>query len=156
MSASDVVDACACPVLRSLERARLQGGLVLEPVSDRERDLVARQAALHEENALRDLAQGGRVVVHIPAHPPERAATSMERAMAAGADVIYQGVLLSPPWLGRPDFLRKVPGESRFGPFRYEVLDAKLARHARSQALVQGAVYSLILDRVQGVAPEHL
>jgi predicted RecB family nuclease len=155
-SASDVVDACLCPVLPTLERTRLSGALAFEPASSPEQELVAREAALHEQKALEAFAQGGRAVVRVPGATPEAAAAETERAMASGADVIYQGVLLDTPWLGRPDFLVKVPGESRFGGFRYEVLDAKLARRARSQALVQGAVYSLLLKRAQGAAPDRV
>jgi predicted RecB family nuclease len=155
-SASDVVDACACAYLPALEQARLSGELALEPGSDPEQELVARQAALHEQRALEELEQGGRAIVRIPDAPPDEAAAATVEAMAAGAEAIYQGVLLDPPWLGRPDFLVRVGGGSRFGPFRYEVLDAKLARHARSQALVQAAVYSLLLEKVQGAAPERV
>jgi predicted RecB family nuclease len=155
-SASDVIDACICPVLPALERARRNGKLVVEPASDPEQELVAREAALHEQKALDNFIQEDRTVVHVPGATPEEAAAETERAMATGADVIYQGVLLDPPWHGRPDFLVKVPAESRFGGFRYEVLDAKLAGHARSQALVQGAVYSLLLEKAQGVAPQRL
>lgn len=155
-STSDVVDACACPILPALHRARLTGEFAFAPASNPEQELVAREAALHERTALETLKEAGRTLVSIPDTAPEEAGAETKRVMAAAVDVIYQGVLLNPPWLGRPDFLIKVPGESRLGVFRYEVLDAKLARHARSQALVQGAVYSLLLETVQGVAPEQM
>ena len=68
-SASDVVDACACPVLPSRERARLLGDLAFTPSPDPEQESVAGQATVHEEEALDSLTEDRRTVVAIPASP---------------------------------------------------------------------------------------
>ena len=77
-------------------------------------------------------------------------------AMREGADVIYQAVLLEGRRLGYADFLRRVEQPSELGPWRYEVWDTKLARHAKASAVLQLCMYSEILEAVQGQAPEGM
>ena len=55
-----------------------------------------------------------------------RAARDTERALARGADVVYQAALVSGEgWRGMADFVLRQPDGS------YEVVDTKLARHAK-------------------------
>ena len=74
----------------------------------------------------------------------------------AGPDVIYQGRLEDDDgrWSGYPDFLLRVDQPSALGGWSYEVLDAKLARRAKSEALLQLLLYSDLLAQAQGVEPE--
>ena len=72
-------------------------------------------------------------------------------AMRAGAEVIYQAALADGDWRGFADFLERVPMPCpAFGDYSYEVLDTKLARHAKPGYLVQLCLYSDLLARVQG------
>ena len=78
------------------------------------------------------------------------AVRATEQAMQDGADVIAQGVLIHDGWFGRPDFLLKIPGESRFGAHSYVVADAKLASVAKARAVLQLCAYSELLHVAQG------
>lgn len=62
------------------------------------------------------------------------------RALAAGADVVFQATFFDGEFLGYADFLvKQSPGEEAAG--RYAVWDTKLARHAKVGALLQLAAY---------------
>jgi predicted RecB family nuclease len=126
-----------------------------------ERVLLERRGHAHEARVLAFYKAQGLVVTELspaPVRDPQAralAAARTEEAMRSGADVIYQATLLSGGWTGRPDFLLKVPGASGLGAHSYEVVDAKLARHAQARALIQLCVYSEQLGRLQGREPEH-
>jgi predicted RecB family nuclease len=126
-----------------------------------ERLLLERRGRAHEARVLAHYKAQGRDVVELspaPARDPDaraRAAGETERAMQAGADVIYQATLVAGDWTGRPDFLIRVPGPSALGKHHYEVVDAKLARHAQARALIQLCVYTEQLGAVQRIVPEH-
>jgi len=70
--------------------------------------------------------------------------------------VIYQGRLEDDGgrWSGYPDFLLRVDRPSALGGWSYEVLDAKLARRAKGEALLQLLLYSDLLAQAQGIEPE--
>src|SRR5690606_34073158 len=51
--------------------------------------------------------------------------------------------------------LIKVPGESALGAHHYEVVDAKLARHAQARALIQLCVYTEQVAALQQRLPAH-
>ena len=76
--------------------------------------------------------------------------------MRRGADVIYQGRLEDDDgrWSGYPDFLLRVDTPSALGGWSYEVLDTKLARRAKGEALLQLLLYSDLLAQAQGIGPE--
>ncbi len=84
-------------------------------------------------------------------------------AMAAGADFIYQGVLVSNIIMGRPDLLVKEPGRSNFGDFIYYPIDIKLARvedtwddgneKPTQEQWWQMYFYADLLEQVQGARP---
>jgi uncharacterized protein len=76
--------------------------------------------------------------------------------MRAGVDVIYQGTLQFGTWLGRPDFLWRIEGQSRFGDLKYDPADAKLAREAEGRAVLQLCVYADLLETIQGAPPASL
>ncbi|MCL8208868.1 MAG: TM0106 family RecB-like putative nuclease [Actinomycetia bacterium] len=154
ITASDVVDFLACRRRTRLELDRLAGEAE-RPPTDPQAELVAREALAHERAVLDGFARDGRRIARIETEDEEAAAAATQAALAAGADVVYQGLLRDPPWFGRPDLLVRTAGISRFGAWRYEVWDAKLARAARGSAVAQAAFYSLLLETTQGVRPER-
>jgi len=154
LTASDVVDFLACQRLIQLELDRLEGDAE-RPPADPQAELVAREALAFEQAVLDGFAAEGRRIARVEAEDAEAAAQATLDAMASGTDVIYQGVLRDAPWVGRPDFLVRTAGRSRFGAWRYEAWDAKLARTARGAAAVQAACYSLLLESAQGARPER-
>lgn len=156
-SASDLVNFLGCNHATQLDLGNLE-----KPQSfgedDEETQLLQRLGIKHEEAYLDQLKSEGRTVAEIPADLDldARVAQTLE-AMRAGADVIYQGALLTPPWHGYSDFLLKVEGiESNFGNFAYDVADTKLARYAKPKHIIQLCVYADLLGAVQGVDPPNL
>jgi predicted RecB family nuclease len=61
---------------------------------------------------------------------PAGKSTSQEtlELMKQGSELIVQGVLAHADWIGRPDILEKVQGESRFGNYHYVPIDVKSGR----------------------------
>ncbi len=72
---------------------------------------------------------------------------------------IYHGVLMHEHWVGIPDLLeaRTTPKgvTSIFGDHYYIVYDIKSGNELKDQYKFQLTFYSLILQRLQGVMPEH-
>ena len=147
VSATDLSRHLACSHLTSLRRAVAFGELEPPPPYDDPRTEVLRQRGIEHERRLLDrLATDGRTVeTVIPAgtpfshRDPSAAAIRTREAMRRGADVIYQGRLEDDAgrWSGYPDFLLRVDRPSAPGGWSYEVLDTKLARGAKSEALLQ-------------------
>ena len=165
-SATDLSRHLSCSHLTSLRRAVALGTIERPPPYDDPRADVLKQRGLeHEQHLLEQFtARGGTVeIITAPDTPfPERdpavAATRTEEAMRRGADVIYQGRLQDEDglWSGYPDFLLRVDRASRLGDWSYEALDAKLARTARGEALLQLLLYSDLLSQAQGIDPERM
>ena len=165
-SATDLSRHLSCSHLTSLRRAVALGTIERPPPYDDPRADVLKQRGLeHEQHLLEQFtARGGTVeIITAPDTPyPERdpsvAATRTEEAMRRGADVIYQGRLQDEDglWSGYPDFLLRVDRASRLGDWSYEALDAKLARTARGEALLQLLLYSDLLSQAQGTDPERM
>ncbi len=159
-SASDLTNFLACHRLTRLDRALALGEIGPPPERDEERELVARKGDEHEAHWLQRLREDGREVVEIAdarGWDERLAAAQVTRdAMAAGAEVIYQGVLVDGQWNGVADFLVRVPGETALGSFGYEPYDTKLARRVRPSHLVQLGLYAEAVASVQGVLPERV
>ena len=76
--------------------------------------------------------------------------------MRSGADVIYQATFFHGRWRGQADFLERVESPSELGDYSYEVMDTKLARHAKVGAILQTSNYSEHVTRLQGAKPERM
>ena len=163
-SATDLSNFLACPQLTLLGRLTALGGPKPPQYDDPGADVLRQRGLDHEQAYLQELVDRGLNVVRIPEpgpglHPADRwrrLADQTERAMRAGAEVIYQGALFDGTWLGRPDFLLRVETPSDLGAHSYEVVDAKLARSAKGGAVLQLCVYSDLLTQLQGTQPEHM
>jgi len=163
-SATDLSSHLACNHLTSLRRGVAVGELQPPPSYDDPRAEVLRQRGVeHEQHLLDQLAIDGRTVETIitPDTPfshrdPMAVAARTRDAMRRGADVIYQGRLEDDGgrWSGYPDFLLRVDQPSALGGWSYEVVDAKLARRAKGEALLQLLLYSDLLALAQGIEPE--
>jgi uncharacterized protein len=159
LSATDLSGFSECEHKTVLELAVAFGQLKRPGENEIERKMLEKRGFEHEARVLEHLRATHERVVTITMGPGEasraEAVLATERAMAAGADVITQGVLIAGQWFGRPDFLLKVPGESRFGAYSYVVADAKLAVEAKARAVLQLCAYSdLLTGTLGGTAPE--
>ncbi|HYM83119.1 MAG TPA: TM0106 family RecB-like putative nuclease, partial [Candidatus Dormibacteraeota bacterium] len=163
-SATDLVGFLACEHLTNLERAAVAGLVERPERRDPELDLIARRGLEHERRFLEELTAAGLGVVEIAQDrdDPDRgrrlrdAMEATRRAMADGADVIYQAALFDGRWRGYADFLRRVDAPSGLGSWSYEVWDTKLARHTKGSAILQLSLYSDLLSGEQGTMPERM
>ena len=172
LSATDVSAFLACRHLTTLELAAARGGPKRPHFHDPGMEVLRQRGEEHEQKVLagyraagldvETIPRAGRVDGEDPPDEQERAARRRAQAeatlaaMGAGRDVIYQACLFDGQWLGFPDFLRRVERPSALGAWSYEVVDAKLARSAKSGAVLQICAYSEMLERVQGIAPERM
>lgn len=163
-SPTDLANFSACAQRSTLDRLRAHGRASAPKFDDPLLELLKEKGIEHERAYLESLRSDGRTIVDFPAltgaeRTPAGYRHRAEETLAAmrtGADVIYQGTLYDGQWLGLVDFLLKVDTPSDLGDYSYEVLDAKLAREAKSMAVLQCCVYSDLLEPVQGHAPERI
>ncbi|HEY3665590.1 MAG TPA: TM0106 family RecB-like putative nuclease, partial [Polyangiaceae bacterium] len=154
LSATDLSAFSECEHKTTLDLAVAFGQLTRPGENEIERKMLEKRGFEHEARVLAHLQATRQSVVKINAGPGEasrnEAARATERAMQDGAEVIAQGVLSHGNWFGRPDFLLKIAGESRFGAHGYVVADAKLANEAKARAVLQLCAYSELLHVAQG------
>jgi predicted RecB family nuclease len=161
LSATELSGFSECEHVTWLHLAVARGELSRPGENEIERLLLERRGRAHEAAILAHYKDRGLSVHELSPAPGRdadaraRAAAETERAMRAGADVIYQATLSLDGWTGRPDFLLKVAGASALGEHHYEVVDAKLARHAQARALIQLCVYTEQVTALQARAPAH-
>src|SRR5262245_10653523 len=119
LSPSDLNDYVECEHRTTLSRHVATGKLVKPHVSDDGTKLLADKGMQHEADFLMRMHDEGRHVVEIPMEnwDFDAAAARTVEAMRAGADVIFQATFVDGPWRGRADFLLKVKGDSRLGPW---------------------------------------
>ena len=121
--------------------------------------LIQAKGDLHERQYLSQLEAAGREIVEITLANRDfhAAARATEHAMRDGAEVIYQATFAEDGWRGRADFLERVPIATGLGEWGYEAVDTKLARReALPHHVLQLAVYSQWIERVQGVTPREM
>ena len=162
-AATDLSNFLACHHLTQKALATALGGPKPPKFDDPGAEVLRQRGQEHERIYLEGLRESGDSVASIVTGQTNDLSTRWEqgardtvKAMRAGADVIYQGVLFDGTWLGLPDFLRRVDTPSAFGPWSYEVVDAKLAREAKGGAVLQISLYSDLLTGVQERAPDQM
>src|SRR5260221_6010970 len=144
LSATDLVNLLGCRHASFLDRRNID-----EPAPVTEDDpylvLLQEKGIEHERRYLDTLRREGRDIVDIAAEGSlEDRVTRTKEAMAAGAEVIYQGALLNGIWHGYADFLVRVPNQSRLGAFSYEPIDTKLSRTAKPKHIFQLCFFWLV------------
>jgi uncharacterized protein len=153
-SATDLMRFMGCAHATTLDLMRLRGEGP-EPGEDTEdAALLQKQGDAHEAAHLEKLKSEGKSVREIPRGNLVSDAQATRDAMAQGAEVIFQGALLSGNWGGWSDFLERVDNPSTTQGFSYEVADTKLKRKPHPRHVLQLVLYSDLLAEVQGVAPE--
>jgi predicted RecB family nuclease len=155
-SATDLINYLGCRHATFLDLISPRRPLI-EAQPDPTQELLKKKGLEHERRHLECLRnQGKRVVLIDPYSTIQQRVEQTTTAMAEGADVIYQGALLDIPWMGYADFLLRVNGETRLGPYGYEVIDTKLGRTAQPKHVIQLCVYSRLLSLVQDRLPQNI
>ena len=133
-----------CEHLVALELHVARGELERPHVDNPQAQLIRRKGDEHEAAYLDALRAGGKHVVE------PRDADDAERLIREGrAEVIYQPVFHDPAgWNGRADFLELQPDGG------YEVVDTKLARHAKPYYILQLCFYTEQVARIQRRTPK--
>jgi predicted RecB family nuclease len=140
-----------CEHLAALELAVARGEIERPPADNAQAELIRRKGIEHELAYLTALRDAGRAVVTIAEDEIASAAAATEAAMGAGAEVIYQAAFVDlEGWHGYADFLERRPDGS------YEVVDTKLARHAKPFYVLQLCFYSEQVARIQSREPERM
>ncbi|HUF28195.1 MAG TPA: TM0106 family RecB-like putative nuclease [Gemmatimonadaceae bacterium] len=165
-SATDLSNFSACGHVSLLDRELARGRIPApRTFDDPSLELLKKRGLDHEQAVLAGFERAGLSVTSIEVEHGEdvsRAERNAHRAgrtvaaMRSGVDVVYQGCLTDAGWLGFPDFLVRVRVPGALGARSYEVVDAKLAREAKAGAVLQISLYSWLLERLQGTAPEHM
>ncbi len=146
LSASRLNDFLGCPHQAALQLDRVP----VEPDPDPTLDLIRRKGFDHEAAVLASLERLHGPAVRIPdkgVSREERVRLTCE-AIARGAALIYQGALVKEPWLGYPDFLVRTGAAA---DARHAPEDAKLARKAKGEHVLQLGIYAELMEALFGI-----
>ena len=155
LSASDLSGHLNCRYLTGLDLRAARGLLAKPKIWDPVLEVLVERGRQHETAYLDHLRSQGLPVTTIDGvciDPVSTAATL--RAMKAGAPVIAQAAFQADQWGGRADVLLRVEKASALGPWSYEVVDTKLAQETKGGTVLQLCLYSDLLAKAQGLAPE--
>lgn len=156
LAATDLGKHLACQHLIELERRVAEGRAERPHRHDPALELLIRRGIEHEETYVAHLRQRGQDVVNLREIEGNDAFARTTAAMQEGAGVIVQATLADGRWSGRADLLQRVDGSpSDLGTWSYEVVDAKLARETRGDAILQLALYSDLVGRIQATSPSR-
>ncbi len=162
LSATDLMRFAGCAHAVALDLRQLEGERLVAVEDSAGARLIQAKGHAHEAGFLQSLKEGGKAVASIDrAKLPydeafAEALADTRRALAEGADYIYQAALAGGRWSGYADFLERVGRPSGLGPFSYEIIDTKLKRSPDPKHVLQLALYSDLLAEAQGSAPEHI
>ncbi len=155
LSASDLMRFTGCAHATRLDLEHLHGRGP-EPAEDSaDADLLQRHGDAHEAQHLARLKGRGEVAEIDKEQPFHQAVETTVVALRSGEPVVFQGALEGGAWGGWSDFLERVEEPSDLGTFSYEVADTKLKRKPAPGHVLQLVLYSDLLARVQGRAPER-
>jgi predicted RecB family nuclease len=138
--------ASAAWTLEVLRRIRVAA----EPAEDPHAALIVRKGHEHEAACLAGLKARCGDFVEIPTGGLNTRFAATIAAMDRGVSLIYQAALTAGAWLGYADFLVRVEESCPRWSWSYEPWDAKLARTARPEHLLQIGLYGDLLGAVQG------
>lgn len=144
LSASRLNDYLGCQHAVALWLA----GVKPDGDTDTTLQLIRNKGFEHEAQVLARLEAMHGPAVKIPSEGvfDERVRLT-KAAIEAGAKLIYQGALTREPWLGYPDFLVR-PDDAKGAAYRPE--DAKLARRAKGEYVLQLGIYAELLQEMFG------
>jgi len=152
LAATDLSNHLSCAHLTQLERKVALKEIKKPTWHDPSLDVLIQRGQEHEAAYVEFLSRKGLKVVNLNGQSSQR----VVEAMKHGADVIVQAALQNGHWTGHADILLKVPGESNFGNWSYEVQDTKLAQNTRAATILQLSLYTDLLTTLLGNSPEKM
>ena len=158
VATTDLLNYLACEQLSVLDLLRAKGKEIPKPVTGQSQ-LAAKMGLVSEKDVLRLLEDRYGKAIRISGNDRD-AFEETQNAMHAGADLIYQGLLLTEAggflYESRPDFLVKVERPSQLGNHSYEPVDSKLSKTTKLDDLFQVLDYADAICVVQGVLPRRV
>ncbi|MFV5690554.1 TM0106 family RecB-like putative nuclease [Flavobacterium sp. LT1R49] len=154
-SASDLSNHIHCKHSTKLNKDVVDGLLEKSINNNRVLDLLRERGVEFENAFLSSIEAQGHSIIKIDTNETDAQQKTIN-AMLQGIDYIYQARLCNDKWQGWADFLVKVLIPSKLGDWSYEVIDTKLSTHTRAGTILQIALYSEILEEIQGVLPEYM
>jgi len=154
-SASDLSNHIHCKHSTKLNKDVVDGLLEKSINNNRVLDLLRERGVEFENAFLSSIEALGHSIIKIDTNETDAQQKTIN-AMLQGIDYIYQARLCNDKWQGWADFLVKVLIPSKLGDWSYEVIDTKLSTHTRAGTILQIALYSEILEEIQGVLPEYM
>lgn len=122
---------------------------------DAQAELIKRKGIDHERACLRALEALHGPAFVVPGGPRLARLAVTRDAMAAGAPLITQAALGDDTWIGYADFLVRIDKPGGHWAWSYEPWDAKLARTARPDHVMQITLYGDFLAGAQGRVAEQ-
>jgi len=129
--------------------------------------LLWERGVQHERVVIESIIKAkNKTFVEVSKNKPSGRETFEEtiNLMKRGTDYIYQGVLISDNFIGRPDLLEKTNGKSKFGNYYYIPVDIKAGRgyegddaedkKFKESYWLQLNFYSLLLGKIQDFIPK--
>jgi uncharacterized protein len=157
LSAADLIGHLGCRHLTQLDLAVATGKEKAPKIWAPLLELLWERGLAHERNYIEHLDASGFKIARIDGFGIEpKQLKDTGDAMRAGMPIIVQGALAHGRWGGRPDVLKRVERSSILGAWSYEVIDTKLARETKSGTILQLCLYSDLLTKAQGAAPEQM
>src|SRR5256885_6264653 len=156
VSATDLSNHLACRHLTSLDLKVARGERKAPDWAAPDLVVIQQLGLRHEAEYLKFLRDVRKLsVFELPKEgDPKALAEETQSLMAQGADAIAQGALGDNAWYGRPDVLLRVAKASGKWKWSYEVQDTKLARETKGTTILQIALYSELVGKLQGSEPE--
>src|SRR5262249_23719654 len=123
-------------------------GVEVPSAADETLDLIRKKGFEHEALVLQRLERlyGPAVKIQGSGDVAERMLQTLA-AINSGAALIYQAALHQSGWIGFPDFLVRKTGAAGA---RFEPEDAKLARRAKPEYVLQLGIYASLLEQCLG------
>jgi uncharacterized protein len=151
-AATDLSNHLGCHHLTVLNRLAEIGEIKKPHWHDPSLEVLIQRGQKHEEAYVTHLSAQGLKIENLRG----KSYQDTLLAMANGVDIIVQARLEHEAWMGFADVLLKVPGESNFGNWCYEVQDTKLSHETRASTIIQLCLYSDLLGRAQGAMPDNM
>ena len=152
LSASDLVNYLGCKHLTELDRDVALGNASKPDWNNPALAILQKKGQEHEDAYVAHLKATGLSLIDLTDQP----LSAVEEAISKGYDIITQATFKSNQWTGRSDILRKIPGESKYGNYSYEVEDTKLAQVTKAGTVLQLCLYTELLGEMQGTVPKKM
>ncbi|MFQ3451759.1 TM0106 family RecB-like putative nuclease [Bradyrhizobium sp. UFLA01-814] len=156
LSASDLMRFMGCNHATAMDLRYIRGEPLVPAEDSEDAKILQKQGDDHELRFLSRLKAERHSVIEFSRQENLGAAARATReALVQGAEVLFQGAFLSPPWGGWSDFLIRTEKPSTLGGFSYEVVDTKLKRKPDPKHILQLVLYSDLLANIQGCEPDQ-